>query len=75
MRKEQRAEKAIKYLRKRKSFEWIKQDKDIVIEDLQRIRGKGGSVHGSTFGFGLKLQKRFPKGFTWDELLLIAQKI
>ena len=76
MRKEQRVEKAIKYFRKVKNTRYIRERKDVVIKGLQRAqKTHNGIVNGTTFGFILKLQKRFPKSFTIDELLLIAQKI
>jgi len=76
MRKEQRVEKAIKYLRKAKSAQYIRERKDAVIKSLERARRtQSRIINAAAFGFILKLQKRFPKSFTMEELLFIAQKI
>jgi len=73
MTKEKRVAKAIKYLGQLKSHKRFLEVKDVIIRDL--TRQDSNSIHGCTFGFILRLQKRFSNGFTRDELCFIIEKL
>jgi len=74
MTNEKRVAKAVKYIRRLKGnerFRFLKA-KDVIVRDL---RQDSNSIHGCTFGFILRLQKRFSNGFTRNELYTIIKAL
>jgi len=71
-----RVEKAIRYLRKRKKYDYWKKYKRIMLSDLENGKDKEiFDVHAVTYGFVTAVIRRFKKSFEIDEFICIIKRL
>ena len=69
-----RINKAIGYLKARKSYNRFKEDKNTILRDIDRLNNEGGSsVHGVTYGIVGVINGRFKNAFNMIEFKKIIQ--